>query len=102
MTLSVLEGIGIRYRAWGTRAMLVAISCVSIDDMDLSSSHGSAAGIVRSQNGKHRAVPLRPADTIGHLLNHPALAGFGHLTLPWDDRRYDLTMPLTNIGTLLP
>ena len=40
--------------------------------------------------------------TIGDLLQHPAFAGFGRLTLPWDDRRYDETIRLKDIGTLLP
>jgi acetyl esterase/lipase len=35
-------------------------------------------------------------------LKHPAFAGFAHLLLPWDDRGYDTTMPLRNIGSLLP
>ena len=41
-------------------------------------------------------------DSIGHLLNHPALAAFAHLLLPWDDRRYDEAMPLKKMGSLLP
>lgn len=48
------------------------------------------------------AVHLRVDDTIGDLLEHPAFASFGHLLLPWDDRRYDLTMQLRDIGGLLP
>lgn len=47
-------------------------------------------------------VHLRVDDGVGDLLAHPALAGFGRLVLPWDDRRYDMTMPLREIGSLLP
>jgi acetyl esterase/lipase len=36
------------------------------------------------------------------LLRHPAFAGFGRLILPWDDRAYDESMRLGNIGALLP
>jgi hypothetical protein len=45
---------------------------------------------------------LRVDDSVDDILKHPAFAGFGRLLLPWDDRRYDTTMPLRNIGSLLP
>jgi len=45
---------------------------------------------------------LRVDDTIGDLLAHRAFAGFGRLLLPWDDRRYDTSMRLRDIGSLLP
>jgi acetyl esterase/lipase len=47
-------------------------------------------------------VHLRIDDTIGDVLEHPAFAGFGRLLLPWDDRRYEMTMRLRDIGSLLP
>jgi len=49
-----------------------------------------------------RAVQLRVDDTVGDVLAHPAFAGFARLLLPWDDRRYDTTMRLREIGSLLP
>jgi acetyl esterase/lipase len=48
------------------------------------------------------AVHLRVDDTVGDVLEHPAFAGFGRLLLPWDDRRYETTMRLREIGSLLP
>jgi acetyl esterase/lipase len=48
------------------------------------------------------ATHLRVDDTIGDVLDHPAFAGFGRLLLPWDDRRYETTMRLREIGSLLP
>jgi acetyl esterase/lipase len=45
---------------------------------------------------------LRVTDTIGDLLNHPAFARCGRLLLPWDERPYDKTMRLGDIGQLLP
>ena len=48
------------------------------------------------------AVYLRADDSVGDLLKHPAFAGFGRLLLPWGDRRYDTTMKLREIGSLLP
>jgi acetyl esterase/lipase len=51
---------------------------------------------------KPQAAHLRVDDSIGDILKHPAFAGFGRRLLPWDDRRYDTTMALRNIGALLP
>jgi acetyl esterase/lipase len=48
--------------------------------------------------GKH----LTADDTLLDLLDHPAFAGFGRLLLPWDDRAYDNSMRLRNLGSLLP
>jgi acetyl esterase/lipase len=45
---------------------------------------------------------LGPQSTVGDILRHPALAGFSRLILPWDDRVYDESLPLTEIGSLLP
>ena len=48
------------------------------------------------------AVHLRVDDTVGELLEHPAFRGFAGLLLPWHDRRYDTTMRLREIASLLP
>lgn len=53
---------------------------------------------VSGDSGGH----LSTDSTIGDILSHPALAGFGPLILPWDGRPYDESMPLTRIGSLLP
>lgn len=45
---------------------------------------------------------LRVDDSVGDILAHPSFAGFGRLLLPWDDRRYDTSLPLKSIGALLP
>ena len=45
---------------------------------------------------------LRVDDSVDDILKHPAFAGFGRLLLPRDDRRYDTTVPLRSIGSLLP
>lgn len=64
------------------------------------------AAIVASQSVAAGSSPpaghLGVDDSIGGVLTHPAFAGFGRLLLPWDDRRYDTTMLLRNIGALLP
>lgn len=53
---------------------------------------------VKALSGAH----LGPQSTVGDILHHPAFVGFARLMLPWDDREYDETLPLTRIGTLLP
>jgi acetyl esterase/lipase len=45
---------------------------------------------------------LRVDDTIGDVLAHPAFVEFARLLLPWDNQRYDPSLPLRSIGTLLP
>lgn len=45
---------------------------------------------------------LGPQSTVGDILRYPAFAGFSRLILPWDDRAYDESLPLTRIGSLLP
>ena len=45
---------------------------------------------------------LNADDRISDLLNHPALAGFARLILPWDNRAYDENMRLCDLGSLLP
>ena len=64
---------------------------------------GSTAGeIVNQQARTSKGAHLTADDTISDLLNHPAFAGFGQLLLPWDDRSYDNSMRLRNVGSLLP
>jgi acetyl esterase/lipase len=65
---------------------------------------GERAESVQDENVASRApaAHLRVDDTVGDLLEHPAFAGFARLLLPWDDRRYDSSMRLREIGSLLP
>src|SRR4051812_25574506 len=57
-----------------------------------------ATEAARASSRAHLATDSRLRD----LLNHPAFAGFGHLILPWDNRRYDGNLALSDLGTLLP
>jgi hypothetical protein len=66
-----------------------------------SCNEGAGAETVQGTSGTS-PVHLRVDDTVGDMLRHPAFAGFGRLLLPWDDRRYDTTMRLREIGSLLP
>jgi acetyl esterase/lipase len=45
---------------------------------------------------------LSADDSVRDLLNHPALAGFAHLILPWDNRAYDEAMRLRDLGSIMP
>lgn len=58
--------------------------------------------IMNAQARQPAARHLAADDTILNLLNHPAFAGFSRLLLPWDDRRYDNSLRLRNIDSLLP
>ncbi|WP_226584463.1 alpha/beta hydrolase [Acuticoccus sediminis] len=48
------------------------------------------------------AATLEPDDTLGDVLDHPALDGFAEYVLPWYGRHTDRSLPLTRIGSLLP
>lgn len=45
---------------------------------------------------------LSATSTVGDILRHPAFNGFARHILPWNDRRYDESMPLSTIDGLLP
>jgi acetyl esterase/lipase len=45
---------------------------------------------------------LRPESRLAELLDHPALEGIAARLLPWDGRRYDPDMRLSDLGSLLP
>ncbi|MDF0544271.1 prolyl oligopeptidase family serine peptidase [Sphingobium sp. H39-3-25] len=45
---------------------------------------------------------LNAGSTIGDILNHPSFAGFASRILPWDGRIHDVSLPLRDIGSLLP
>jgi acetyl esterase/lipase len=62
----------------------------------------AASASAQEISSKNLAAHLRVDDSVDDILKHPAFAGFGRLLLPWDDRRYDTTMPLRSIGSLLP
>jgi acetyl esterase/lipase len=68
----------------------------------LSAAAAAVAMTSVSRVNQNLSAHLRIDDNIDDILTHPAFAGFGRLLLPWDDRRYDTTLPLRNIGTLLP
>jgi acetyl esterase/lipase len=79
------------------------MACVGAHTMTISPpSSGNGIDTTQTPRIRSEAAYLRANDRIRDLLNHPALAGFARLTLPWDDRDYDDTMRLRDIGKLLP
>lgn len=67
-----------------------------------------AAGRTESttpQSGQAQSTERRllsATSTVGDILRHPAFSGYADRVLPWDDRPYDETMKLNEIGRLLP
>jgi acetyl esterase/lipase len=58
--------------------------------------------VMKAEPKETRGGTLRATDRIRDLLDHPQLAGFADLMLPWDDRSYDPDTRLNDIGSLLP
>lgn len=49
----------------------------------------------------HGYEHLTVSSTIGDLLEHPAFEGFAEQMLPYDDRSYDESMPLSRMSSLM-
>lgn len=49
-----------------------------------------------------QAEPLRPDNTVGDVLAHPAFTGFAERLLPWDDGRNDPAVKLSQTARLMP
>ncbi len=52
--------------------------------------------------GRHATTHLGPGDSLGDLLDHPALTGFARLLLPRTDVEVDRTTRLGDFASLLP
>ncbi len=69
---------------------------------DAAQSGRNTEKIMNEHASGNRDGHLTIDASLRDVLSHPAFAGFGHLILPWDDRAYDGSMRLRNIGSLLP
>src|SRR5207249_3739518 len=61
-----------------------------------------AAGLIHTHGEQESRDAFTPRRQRRRPPDTSAFAGFSRLLLPWDDRRYNTTMPLRNIGSLLP
>ena len=93
MTYYILKWVQQRKR----RTPAVAVAALSLF-FAVSSAETNAQAQAGGNKGGHLAADNRLRD----LLQHPAFAGFGRLILPWDNRTYDESMPLSSLGSLLP
>jgi acetyl esterase/lipase len=92
-----------RLQRWWRLAIAIALACVDGGASPVAFSTGThEISVADLQMNQTSAAHLSIDDTIGDLLKHPAFAGFGRLILPWDDRPYDETRRLRDIGSLLP
>lgn len=58
--------------------------------------------MIAMQNARVLDGRLTLDGRLADILDNPAFTGFAERILPWADRRYDPTMPLRKIGSLLP
>ena len=83
-------------------ALFSASSCLEGKENAAALSERNTDETMNEQARGNRDGHLGIDASIRDLLSHSAFAGFGHLILPWDDRAYDASMRLSNIGSLLP
>lgn len=41
-------------------------------------------------------------DSVVNIIDHPAFSGFEQYIFPWDDRKYDVDMKMSQINYLSP
>jgi len=92
--------------AWRWACMAVALFsaslCLEATESDAAISDRKTGETMSEQAHGARDGHLTIDSSIRDLLSHAAFAGFGHMILPWDDRAYDASMRLSNVGSLLP
>lgn len=92
----------ILYSAWLATALVLTPLVAQAQESRVARPGG---GVDMARNGTFsgtKSAHLTADDYIGGLLRHPAFSGYSGLLLPWSDRSYDETMPLRDIGALLP
>lgn len=87
-------------QAVGSLGMAVS-ACATLVAAPLSASAAEENRPVlsaRPASARHLSID----DTVGSLLDNSAFAVFAPLLLPWDGRRYDKDMRLSEIASLMP
>ena len=82
-------------------SLFLVSACAAAGSDEIMQSPLTTPEIVKVQ-ANQRQSGLSTDSLVRDLLNHPSFAGFGRLILPWDNRAYDESMPLSNLGSLLP
>ncbi len=89
-----------------SKAIALAVSiCLAASLAEAQESRHPHSGSGQPWNaaaGTSSVDHMTTASTIGDLLAHPGFEGFARLLLPWDDRPTDPSMPLGEVGSLLP
>lgn len=88
--------------AGGLLPVMLAMPGSEAGETRATSVEGSVVHATQANGAIARHPHLRADDRLGDLLRNPAFQGFGRRMLPWDDRPYDESMPLADIGRLLP
>jgi acetyl esterase/lipase len=83
-----------------SRRLLVGVTLAAL--ATVAAAAGLDTSATPTTDTRDDGMYLSIDDRLQSLLRHPAFAGHANLLLPWDDRRYDDTMPLGQIGTLVP
>jgi acetyl esterase/lipase len=83
-------------------ALFSASSCLEGKENAAALSDRSTDETMNEQASGNRGGHLTIDASIRDMLSHSAFAGFGRLIFPWDDRAYDGSMRLSDIGSLLP
>ncbi|MDX1673366.1 MAG: alpha/beta hydrolase [Longimicrobiales bacterium] len=103
-----MKGSGFRGLAQGLRAARHSlgfwVAAATVAPVDAAVAQvGNAGPVERSAaDSVAEVTDLDPGDSLGDLLDHPALAGFADRLLPWHGRTYDPDLSLDRIGSLLP
>jgi len=92
----------VRKFAGGLLPLLLAMPGSEAGERSAASVEGAAVQATHAVGASSQHPHLRADHRLGDLLRHPAFQGFVHRMLPWDDRTHDETMPLAEIGRLLP
>lgn len=85
--------------AYMALSLFLMSTCAAAKATEAAMAHDRPGEGVERQTGGNKDIRLSVDSSIR---NHPAFSGFGRLILPWDDRPYDESMRLAEIGSLLP
>lgn len=88
--------------AYMALSVFLMSTCAAAKATEAAMAHDRPGEGVERQTGGNKDVRLSVDSSIQDILNHPAFSGFGRLILPRDDRTYDESMRLAEIGSLLP